>query len=98
MDDLNQMSNPLLQDWWERYVCPACMSKERSGRDSCAHSWHSVPAVTYTCPESSFSPLSIPVDELQLEGRAERPAFAKYGRTWTRLFGPAAHANAPRYA
>ena len=83
MYDLNQMTDPALQDWWERYVCPTCMSKQRNGWGLCADSWHAIPAVTYECPKSSLSPLSIPVTELQQAGLLGRLPVRKYGRTWT---------------
>ncbi len=88
MNDLNQMSTPVLQDWWERYVCPGCMSKHRDSLGQCAHPWHSVPAVTYECAGSAFSPLSIPVTELQQAGLLEATCVAKYGQIWTRSSGP----------
>ncbi len=88
MNDLNQMTTPVLQDWWERYVCPACLSKHRDSAGGCAHPWHSVPAVTFECEGSSFYPLSIPVTELQQAGLTEAPSVAKYGHTWSRVAHP----------
>ena len=87
MYDLNTMSTPVLQDWWAHYVCPACMSQEREDWGRCAHRWHAVPAVTYECPGSSCSPLSIPVAELQRAGLTDKSLVTKYGRMWT----PAPH-------
>lgn len=84
MNDLNQMTTPVLQDWWERYVCPTCMSKDRDSAGLCLNSWHTVAAVTYECPGSAFSPLSIPVAELQQVGLLDARQVAKYGLTWTR--------------
>ncbi len=84
MNDLNDMTTPVLQDWWERYVCPACMSKHRQPAGICAHEWHLVPAATFECAGSAFSPLSIPVAELQQAGSLSSGAVAKYGHTWTR--------------
>jgi hypothetical protein len=84
MNDLNQMTTPVLQDWWDRYVCPACMSKRRETTGLCLDPWHSIAAVTYECAGSAFSPLSIPVTELrQEELQGERPV-EKYGHQWTR--------------
>jgi hypothetical protein len=85
MYDLNRMSTPVLQDWWEHYVCPTCMSKDREGYGLCADRWHAVPAVAYECPGSAFSPISIPVTELEKAGSAGDSSVAKYGRIWTRL-------------
>jgi hypothetical protein len=84
MNDLNQMSTPVLQDWWERYVCPTCMSKHRHTEEPCDHPWHGVPAVLYECPGSAFSPLSIPVTELREAGLLGAPVVSMYGHTWTR--------------
>ncbi len=84
MNDLNQMTTPVLQDWWERYVCPACMSKNRDTPGLCTDAWHSVPALTFECPGSAFSPLSIPVAELQQSGLLGARTVAKYGLEWTR--------------
>ncbi len=89
MNDLNQMTTPVLQDWWERYVCPSCLSKHRESPGICANPWHSVPAVTYECEGSAFSPLSIPVAELQQAGLVEACSVAKYGLVWTRSRGEA---------
>jgi hypothetical protein len=83
MNDLRKLSTPVLQDWWEHYVCPTCMSQEREGWGLCADRWHSVPAVTYECPGSAFSPLSIPEAELQRSDSPEPATVAKYGRVWT---------------
>ena len=90
MNDLKKLSTPVLQDWWEHYVCPTCMSQEREDLGGCGNRWHSVAAVTYECTGSAFSPLSIPVDELAHVGTPGK-VVAKYGRTWTR-----AAAAAPR--
>lgn len=84
MNDLTQMTTPVLQDWWERYVCPACMSKDRDTAGLCSHPWHAVPAVTFECPGSAFSPLSIPVADLQQAGLLGSRHVAMYGHTWTR--------------
>ncbi|WP_210505895.1 hypothetical protein [Naasia sp. SYSU D00057] len=84
MNDGNQMMTPVLQDWWERYVCPSCMSKERTGAGLCANEWHAVPAVLYECAASAFSPLSIPVADLQQAGLLGARHVAMYGFTWTR--------------
>jgi hypothetical protein len=84
MNDLNKLSTPVLQDWWEHYVCPTCMSQEREAWGLCSNRWHTVPAVTYECPGSAFSPLSIPEAELQPTAPAEEESVAKYGRVWTR--------------
>jgi hypothetical protein len=84
MNDLNQMTTPVLQDWWERYVCPACMSKTRDTAGLCTHPWHSVPALTFECSGSAFSPLSIPVAELQQAGLLEASTVPKYGQEWRR--------------
>ncbi len=84
MNDLNQMTTPVLQDWWERYVCPACMSKNRDTAELCTDPWHSVPALTYECAGSAFSPLSIPIAELQQAGLLEARTVPKYGQEWTR--------------
>ncbi|WP_210481322.1 hypothetical protein [Naasia sp. SYSU D00948] len=83
MNDLNQMTTQVLQDWWERYVCPSCLSKHRDAAGICGNPWHSVPAVTYECAGSAFSPLSIPVTELQQVGPLGAPTVAKYGLVWT---------------
>jgi len=93
MNDLNQMTTPVLQDWWERYVCPACMSKDRDTAGHCTDPWHSVPALTYECPGSAFSPLSIPIAELQQAGLLEASTVAKYGLEWRRS---TARARQPR--
>jgi hypothetical protein len=87
MNDLNQMTTPVLQDWWERYVCPACLSKHRDSAGACANAWHAVPAVTFECAGSAFSPLSIPVAELQQAGLIEAPSVPKYGHLWSRVTG-----------
>jgi hypothetical protein len=84
MHDLNRLSTPVLQDWWERYVCPACMSQARESWGLCADDWHTVPAVTFECSRSAFSPISIPVGELQREGLEREATVARYGRVWTR--------------
>jgi len=97
MDDLNELTTPVLQDWWERYVCPTCMSRERESRGLCADRWHSVPAVTYECPASAFSPLSIPEAELQGVASAEKATVAKYGRVWTRSNGMGKRRLSPAY-
>ncbi|WP_210481733.1 hypothetical protein [Naasia sp. SYSU D00948] len=89
MNDLKQMTTPVLQDWWERYTCPACMSKSREIAGFCGNPWHTIPAVTYECEGSSFSPLSIPVAELQQAGLLGRCAVPKYGLVWTKSTGPA---------
>lgn len=83
MNDLNRMTIPALQEWWERYVCPGCMSARREPARVCANPWHTIPAVTYACVESAFSPLSIPVAELQQAGLLGLPAVSKYGQVWT---------------
>src|SRR3954452_9729887 len=80
MNDLRKLSTPVLQDWWEHYVCPTCMSQEREDWGLCADRWHSVPAVTYECPGSSFSPLSIPETELQRSDPSEKASVGKSGR------------------
>jgi hypothetical protein len=82
MNGLDEMSTPMLQDWWERYVCPACMSTTREARGLCRNAWHSVRAVTYECAGSAVSPLSIPVAELQRAGLLGTPLLPKYGRMW----------------
>jgi hypothetical protein len=87
MNDLNAMTTPVLQDWWERYVCPACMSKHRDAA-SCSDRWHSIPAITYECRGSAFSPLSIPVAELQQGGLLGARSVAKYGLEWTQTDTP----------
>ncbi len=84
MNDGTQMTTPVLQDWWERYVCPTCMSKHRETIGSCGDAWHAVPAVTYECTGCAFSPLSIPVAELQQGGLLESRFLGKYGQVWTR--------------
>jgi hypothetical protein len=94
MNDLNQMTTPVLQDWWERYVCPVCMSKERDAAGICADPWHSVPAVLYECAGSAFSPLSVPVTDLQQAGLLGARYVHMYGFTWTRS-RPRAHATRP---
>ncbi len=87
MNDLNQMTTPALQDWWERYTCPACMSKNREIAGACTDPWHSIPAVTFECEGSAFSPLSIPVTELQQVGLLG-DRVAKYGLVWTKSATP----------
>jgi hypothetical protein len=82
MNDLNQLTTPVLQDWWEHYTCPACMSRQRESWGRCDDRWHSVPAVTYECDASSFSPLSIPVAELKRLQLTGTSLVAKYGRLW----------------
>ena len=54
MNDLNRMTMPVLQDWWELYVCPACMSKHRDTAGVCTNPWHSVPAVSFECYQSNL--------------------------------------------
>lgn len=82
MNGLDEMSTPMLQDWWEHYVCPACMSTEREARGLCSHVWHSISAVTYECASSAVSPISIPVADLQRAGLLGIPLLQKYGRMW----------------
>jgi hypothetical protein len=84
MNDLNQLTTPVLQDWWERYVCPGCMSKRREGPGICTNGWHAVPALTFECAGSAFSPLSIPVAELSQDEAFGSRQVAKYGHVWTR--------------
>lgn len=94
MNDLRRMTTPALQDWWERYVCPACMSADRETHTRCPDPWHAEPAVTYACAASSLSPLSIPVAELQREGLLGKPLVRKYGRIWTLTSTPPPRAPA----
>jgi hypothetical protein len=89
MNDLTQMTTPALQDWWERYTCPGCMSKHRDVAGVCPDAWHSIPAETYECKGSAFSPLSIPVEELKQVGQVGAPSVAKYGLVWTLVAGSA---------
>jgi hypothetical protein len=82
MNGLDEMTTPVLQDWWEHYVCPECMSTTRESAHVCSNSWHTVEAVTFECPGSAVSPLSIPIAELERAGVAGTGELRKYGRLW----------------